>query len=170
MCVAVPTALQIASFAVSAVSAISQYQDGKNAAAAQQQMIEDGLAKDRAATARQYEEINRVSQDDSAHRHTEFLIDSARLKAIGAESGLAGATQDRVEQEAENTANTDLATIESNRQRQAEQAHSQGLAKATQASIQLSGIRRPSAMGAGLQIVGAGIKSYSDYAYPKKTN
>lgn len=162
-------ALAIASFAIQAASTMAQVQDQKESAARQEQMIQDGLAKDRAATARQYEEINRVAQDENAQRHKEYLIDSARLKAIGAESGLQGATQDRIEQDAENNADTDLATIEANRRAQAEQAHSQGLARATQGNAQLAGIKKPSALGAGLQIVGAGFSSYSAYDKPSAT-
>ena len=72
-----------------------------------------------------------------------------------------GATQERIYGEAENDAEADLATIEGNRQRQAEAAHTQGLAKSSQAGVQLSGIRRPSKTGAGLQIMGAGLSAYS---------
>lgn len=158
-----PAAWMAASFALSAAATVVQQQDAKNSAAAQEQMIEDGLAKDRAATARQYQEINEVSQDESAQRHKEYLIEYARLKAIAGESGLAGATQERIEQEAENNAQADLSTIEANRRRQSEQAHTQGLARSTQAGVQLSGIRRPSSLGAGLQIVGHGVKAYQTY-------
>lgn len=158
-----PTTLAYAAFAIGAATAVMQYQDSKNAAAAQEQMIEDGIAKDRAATQRQYQEINEVAQDESAQRHKEYLIDMARIKAIGAESGLSGVTQGRIEDEAELTADTDMATLEANRQRQTNQALSQNLAKNTQAGAQLSGIRKPSGLGAGLQIVGHGVSAYSAY-------
>lgn len=158
----------VVGFAISAVSTIMQYQEQQSAADTQTKMIQDGLAKDRAATQRQYEEINKVAQDDSAQRHKEFLIDQARIKAIGAESGLSGTTQGRIEDEVANDAQTDLSTIEANRQRQAESAHTQGLAKSTQAGIQLSGIRRPTALGTGLQIVGAGASAYSAYDQSKR--
>ncbi|MCP5268120.1 MAG: hypothetical protein H6943_03660 [Zoogloeaceae bacterium] len=158
-----PTTIAYAAFALTAISTVAQYQDANAAADAQTKMIEDGLAKDRAATARQYQEINEVAQDDSAQRHKEYLIEAARLKAISGESGLSGVSQERIEGEAEQNAATDIATIEANRRRQAESAHTQGLSKSTQAGVQLSGIRRPSALGAGLQIVGAGASAYSAY-------
>lgn len=161
MCNAV--ALALSSFAIQAASTAAQQDAANKAAAAQEQMIQDGLAKERAATARQYEEINKVSMDDSAQRYKEYLITSARLKAIGAESGLFGTTQDRIEQEAQNNADTDLATIEANRQRQTEAAHTQAVSKASQASAQLAGIRRPSALGAGLQIASAGFQTFTTY-------
>ncbi|MFT3849679.1 MAG: hypothetical protein QM739_13720 [Propionivibrio sp.] len=129
-------------------------------------MILDGQAKERAATQRQYQQIQESSMDEQAQRHTEYLIDQARIKAIGAESGLAGSTQDRIEAENTNNVATDMATIESNRKRQSEQAASQGIARTTQANVQLSGIRKPSALGAGLQITRSAVKSYWDYKHP----
>lgn len=154
-------ALSVASFAISAVSTMAQQRDASMSADAQKQMVLNGLARDRAATQRQYEEINKSAMDESARRRTEHLIDQARLRAIGGEAGVWGATQERIYGEAENDAEADLATIEGNRQRQAEQAHTQGLAQSTQAGVQLSGIRRPSAIGSGLQIVGAGVSAYN---------
>jgi hypothetical protein len=167
--------LAIASFATSAAgtvaSFIGQHQEAKSAEAFQEEqdrLIANQLAKDRAATARQYEEIRQVSMDDSQQRLKDYLIESARLKVIGAESGLAGATQDRIEQESQNNAETDLATIEANRRRQTESAHSQGLARASNARYVKQPARKPSAFGAGLQIAGAGFKAYDEY--DKATN
>lgn len=158
-----PAVLAAASLAISAVSTVMQYESQKETAEQQEAMILDGQAKERAATQRQYQQIQESSMDEQAQRHTEYLIDQARIKAIGAESGLSGGTQDRIEAEAENSAATDMATIESNRKRQSEQAASQGMARTTQANVQLSGIRKPSALGAGLQIAGAAMGSYDMY-------
>lgn len=158
-----PAAFAAASFAISAASTIAQQRDASQSAAAQQKMVLDGLARNRAATQRQYEEINKSAMDESARRRTDYLVESARLKAVGSESGLWGNTQERIVQGVENDAQSDLATIESNRQRQAEAAHTQGLARSSQAGAQLSGIRRPSKFGAGLQIVGAGVSAYNSW-------
>lgn len=165
-----PATMAYAAFAITAVQAIGQYeeqqQQAKNQRAyneEQEKLIANGIAKDNAALSRQYEEINAVSKDDSQQRLREYLIESARLKTIGAESGLMGATQDRIEQEAQNNADTDLATIEANRQRQTEAAHTQGVAKASQSRYVKTPVRKPSALGAGLQIAGAGVSSYLAY-------
>ncbi len=144
-------------------------QEQKKAANRQEQTIQDGLAKDRAATARQYEQIQASAQDDQAQRHTEYLIDQARIRAIAGESGLSGYTTDRIEQENANNADTDMATLERNRQRQAEMAHTQGLASTTKGSIQLSGVRRPSELGAGLQIASSAASAYSAFSKPQPT-
>ena len=158
-----PTTLAYAAFALTAAGTLAQYQEGKNSATAQQQMIEDGIAKDRAATSRQYEEIAQVSQDQRQQRYAQMLIDDARLRAIGAESGLQGATQGRIEQSAQNTADTDIATLEANSQRQTQQAATQAISKSSQASAQLAGIRQPSALGAGLQIAGGAVGAYGKW-------
>lgn len=158
-----PAAIAAASFAFSAVSTIAQYEDQKAAAKAQADMINHGNQLEQAALSRQYEEIQAVSKDDQAQRYKDYLVESARLKTIGAESGLYGATQDRVEQESQNNATTDMATIEANRQRQVESAHTGGVSRANQASVQLAGIRKPSALGAGLQIAGSAASTYLAY-------
>ena len=163
-----PTTIAMAAFAITAASTYMQYEEGKSGAKRQEQAIQDGLAKDRAATSRLYEQINESAQDEQAQRHTEMLIDRARIRAVSAESGLAGSTFDRIEAENDNNASTDMATIEKNRSRSVVNASSQSQARSTQASIQLAGIRHPSALGAGLQIAGAGVNAYSSYKNPPR--
>lgn len=158
-----PAVLMVASLAISAATTMMSVEEGNKAAQRQQDAIDDAAAKERAATARQYQQIQESAMDSQAQRHTEYLIDSARLRAIGAESGLMGGTQERLEHEVENNAAADMATLENNRKNASENAASQGLAKTTQANIQSAGIRRPSSLGAGLQIAGAGVKVYGKY-------
>lgn len=158
-----PLLIAAASMAMQTASTLAQADAQEEAANRAEQMALDGLAKDRAAASRMYEQINESAQDEQAQRHTEMLIDKARLHAINAESGLAGATQDRMAQEVENNAVTDMATIEKNRSWKAINANSQSQARGTQAGVQLSGIRRPSALGVGLQIGGAALDAYRGY-------
>lgn len=155
--------LPLAALSISVAQGAASYFDGVASSKRQQNAIDDASAKERAATQRQYQQIQESSMDQQAQRHTEYLIDSARLRALGGESGLQGATQDRIEMEAENNAASDMATLESNRRNASENASSQALGRATQANIQSAGIRRPSSLGAGLQIAGAGFKEYSRY-------
>jgi len=146
--------------AISAATAAVSYSEGEKQAQRQEQAIQDGLAKDRAATARQYQQIQESAMDEQAQLQTNYLIDSARLNAIAGESGLGGLSQERIQQEAANNSASDMATLEQNRVRQGEAASSQGLARATQAGVQLAGIKHPSALGAGLQIAGAAASAY----------
>lgn len=150
----------IAAMALTVVGTGVSFIEGQNAANRQEQAIQDGLAKDRAATQRMYQQINESAMDESAQRHTQYLIDAARIKAMQGESGLSGATADRQLQENQNVAETDMATLEKNRQWSGINASSQSQARGTQANMQLAGIRRPSALGAGLQIASAGVSAY----------
>lgn len=156
------TIAAVAALAISAAGALVTHAETNKAAARQEQAIQDGLAKDRASTARQYQQIQESAMDEQAQLHTNYLIDSARLNAIAGESGLGGLSQERIQQEAANNSASDMATLEQNRVRQGEAAASQGLARATQAGVQMAGIRRASALGTGLQIAGAAAKAYGD--------
>lgn len=141
--------------AIAAASATASYVQADQNAKKQTAMIEDGYEKERRAILQQYEQINQTAQQEQSERHKEMLLDHARLIAVAGESGLAGATDGRIQAEAANNAAQDMATIESNRQRQIEGAHTQGGARQSQAGAQLAGIRRPSALGTGLQIAGS---------------
>lgn len=152
--------------ALSAIGTAVKYDSDKKSAATQQQMIEDGLEKDRAATSRLYEQIQESSQDEKAQRQTEYLIDKARIMSIQAESGLSGSSYDRAILDEAANADSDMAAIEKNRQWKAGNASSQSAAKGNQATIQMSGIKRPSSIGAGLQIAGYAADAYS---HSKKT-
>jgi hypothetical protein len=158
-----PTTLAYAGLALSAVATGVGYVEQQNSANRQEAAINDAAAKDRAATQRMYQQINESAQDEQAQRHTEYLIDAARIKAIQGESGLSGASYDRQDQEAANNATSDMATIEKNRGWKAENAASGSQARGTQAAIQLAGVRRPSGLGAGLQIAGNGVSAYQQY-------
>lgn len=146
--------------AVSIATAVASAKQQKDSAAKQEQSIQDGLAKDREATAEQYKQIQKTSMDDQAKLHTDYLVDAARIQAMQGESGLQGASQNRVTQEAANNYNTDAATLEINRQRQMTGAKTQGVAQQSRANVQLAGIKYPSNVGTALQIAGSVASQY----------
>lgn len=145
---------------ISIATAVMSAKQQKDSAAKQEQAIQDGLAKDREATAEQYKQIQKTSMDDQAKLHTDYLIDAARIQAMQGEAGLQGASQDRVTQEAENNYNTDAATLEINRQRQMTGAKTQGVSQQSRAGVQLAGIKHPSNVGTALQIAGSVASQY----------
>lgn len=148
-----PTTIALAAIAVA--GAVAGHEQQRSSAAKQEQAIQDGLARDREATAEQYKQIQKTSMDDQAKLHTDYLIDAARIQAMQGESGMQGASQDRVSQEADNTYATDAATLEINRQRQMTGAKTQGIAQQSRANVQLAGIKYPSNVGTALQIAGS---------------
>uniref|UniRef100_Q47D36 Uncharacterized protein n=1 Tax=Dechloromonas aromatica (strain RCB) TaxID=159087 RepID=Q47D36_DECAR len=147
---------------IAVVGAVGGKMESDKMANRQEKAIQDGLALDRAATARQYEQIQKTSMDEQAQLHTNYLIDSARISAMQGESGMQGASHDRVQTEAENNAATDAATLENNRQWQAKQAQTQGVASSSRAQVQLSGIQRQSSVGTALQIAGGVAGAYGN--------
>jgi hypothetical protein len=155
-----------AAMAVSAAAAVVQAQDQKKTANAQTKMIEDGYTRDQFATQRQYTEQQAVSQEDLGQRQREHLIEEGRLQAIGAESGVTGNTNDRIMQEEKNNTDKDISTIEANRVRSNESVHTQATGKQSAANVQLAGIRRPSALGTGLQIAGSMASTYASANKP----
>ncbi|MDK9726197.1 MAG: hypothetical protein OEL88_15115 [Sterolibacteriaceae bacterium MAG5] len=163
MCLTGPAWAQLG---VTALQTALQYSAADTAANTQEGMIQAGYEQERTQTNRQYEQINQQSQEDKSQRFREHLIDQGHIRAVSAESGLAGLSQERIAAEETNNAATDLATIEANRVRQAEQAHSQAVSKMSQAGLQLASIRRPSLLGAGLQIAGAAAGAYASSQQP----
>lgn len=141
--------------AVSIATSLATAAQQRSAAAKQEQAIQEGLARDREATAEQYKQIQQTAMDDQAKLHTDYLIDAARIQAMQGESGLQGASQDRVGAEADNNYATDAATLEINRQRQMTAAKTQGVAQQSRANVQLAGIKYPSNVGTALQIAGS---------------
>lgn len=152
----------LAMLAISAASSAVSYANQSSAAKAQTKAVEDGYRQEMFNTARQYEQQNQVAMEDMSQRHREYLIEEGRLRTIGAESGLYGATQDRIEAEARNNASEDIATLEANRLRGSEQVSAQANAKRFQANSQYANIRQPSAVATGLQIASA----YHSYKNP----
>lgn len=146
--------------AIAVATAVASAKQQKDSANRQEQAIQDGLARDREATAEQYKQIQKSSMDEQAQLHTNILIDSARIAAMQGESGMQGASHARVAQEAENNNAQDMATLEQNRQRQMTNARLGGVAQQSRASVQLAGIRRPSNAGTALQIGGALASQY----------
>lgn len=148
---------------IAVVGAVAGKMESDKAANRQEKAIQDGLARDREATAEQYKQIQKTSMDEQAQLHTNYLIDSARIAAMQGESGMQGASHERVLDEAENNAATDAATLENNRQWQAKQAQTQGIAAASRAQTQLAGIQRQSNVGTALQIAGGVTAAYGNY-------
>lgn len=144
---------------ISAVTAALTYKQANDSADRQTQTINEGAELNNNQTRTQYEQNNQAAMQQQSERHREFLVDQGRLTSILTESGMAGATQDRIHAETENQADTDMATIESNRMKANVQGASMAQAQQGQAKAQLASINRPSALGTGLQIAAAGAKA-----------
>lgn len=146
---------------VAVVGAVVGKMESDKAANRQEQAIQDGLARDREATAEQYKQIQKTAMDEQAQLHTDYLIDAARIQAIQGESGMQGASHDRVAGEADNNSATDMATLENNRKWQMGAARTQSVAAGSRAQMQLSGVQRKSNLSTGVQIAGGLAGAYA---------
>jgi len=155
---------------VSAATAIIAHEQQQKSADAQEKIIKDGYDRERNATMRQYQDQHQVAMEDQSELFRSSKHLENRLIAIGAESGLMGVSNDRLVAEAEQQSDRDAANIEANLTRGTAQANTLGLARQTQANTQLSGIRRPSALGTGLQIASGAVQSYGKYSSLKPPN
>lgn len=159
-----PTTILAASMAISAASATLQYQQQRKQAAAQEKAVQYGNALETAALHRQYEEQGAVAQEQMGERAVQHLQDLGRLRAIAADMGNAGNTQDRVMSAEANAYGKDIVTITTNARRASEQSHAQGMSAQAEADTMLSNIKRPSALGLGLQIAGTAAQAYGAYS------
>jgi ribosomal protein L29 len=149
----VVTALTIASSAFS-------YMQQSQAADAQQDAIEAAYNAQTQQLADRYEQINQNSTDQVSERTREARAELARIRVAGAESGLGGVSQQRIEGESEMLRGTDIASIEGNRKNALKAAQYGGQSAQLEGNARMAAVRRPSLVGTGLQIAGAGISAY----------
>lgn len=164
-----PTTLMAASLAISAAGAGLSYVEGNRAAKQQQEAILKSAELQNIQTAQVYDQQNQAAMEESSQRHVQWLQELGRLRTIGAESGLTGATENRLENEAATAADRDISTIEANRLKGSQQTASTGVAQQRQADADLKSIKRPSLLGTGLQIAGAAVSTGMDYNRYKTT-
>lgn len=164
-----PTTLMAVSLAISAGGAFLGYQGQNKAAQQQADAINKSAELQNIQTAQVYDQQNQQAMEESSQRHIQWLQELGRLRTAGAESGLMGVTDTRLENEAAVTAERDLATIEANRLKGSQQTASTSVAQHRQAQADTASIRRPSLLGTGLQIAGAAVSTGMDYKNYKST-
>jgi hypothetical protein len=100
-------------------------------------------------------------------RAREAMIEQARLRVIGGESGLSGGSNDRIENESQFNLGTDIASLESNRRNALNQLYQEGKSLQAGNEAQIRQVRRPSLIGTGLQIAGVATNAAANYKAAK---
>ena len=161
MCFAIPalgmTALSTLSAGVSMASsvfgAIQQNQ--------QTQATWDAAAVDQnnrnAALRDQQTQTNNQATDKANARTQQAMREVAAIQAATGETGVAGASADKVAGEASFNAAQDISTIESNRLAGQKQLANEGTSYTSQNQSRVNSARAPSLIGVGLQIASAGV-------------
>jgi hypothetical protein len=106
-------------------------------------------------------QANQQATDQMVARSKQAVREAGAMNAIFADSGLAGASQDRLLAEAEANAQADLTTIERNRTNRENQGQSEAAAIRARAQSEVNKAPRPSLLGTGLQIAAAGADYYA---------
>ena len=161
-----PVTIAVTAAGISAATAGLQYVEQKKQAGQQQKAVEYGLALEQAALGRQYDEQNAVAQEQMGERARQHLQDLGRLNSLAAETGAAGSSTERIITDEANGFGRDITTLQQNARRAGEQSHAQGLSGQAEANTMMANIRRPSALGTGLQIAAAGAQAYGATRVP----
>lgn len=150
----VPTALAI----INTSAALYGYVQQSAMADMQQDSIEEGYALQMKQLEDRYRQINENATDEVSERAREARAELARVRAVGAESGLGGVSQARSENETQMLRSNDIAIVESNRQNALRAAQHGGEAARIENTSRIRSINRPSLVGTGLQIAGVGAE------------
>jgi len=162
--VTITTAATYAAVAIAAASAATSYVSQEKSAAAQTRNAQEAYDSEVVQTKNTQVEATQASATAQSERARQAMVETAHLQALANESGTAGGSNDRVTNEANFNAGTDLATMQANAassQRQLVNQLNGGYATAEQ---RMSNIQQPSLIGAGLQIAGAATSAYASRA------
>jgi hypothetical protein len=155
------TALAI-SMAVSAASAAASYVQQSESARRQTNAAQDAYDANVVQIKNQQVEASQAASAQMSERARQALVETGHLDALANESGTnAGGSNDRVTNEADFNAGTDIATMQSNASSTQRSLADQARGAAAQASQRMSAIQQPSLVGTGLQIAGSAMSAYT---------
>lgn len=164
-----PVALAVAGLAVSAGGTVLGHVYQTKQANAQADAIEESSRQQMRAMAERQKQMNSAASDQMAERTRQALIERGRLRVASGESGLFD-NSGRLMAESFFNEGFDIASIESNRAAAVKQSEYEVGGIRAQAKSAANQISRPSFIGTGLQIAGAGMDAYASTYKPKVKN
>lgn len=162
-----PMSIAIASLAIGTASAGMGFMQQSQQAKMERRSLQDNHAQRMQALQLQYDQTNKQAVDEMSVRARESMVESARLQAFSGESGLAGISNDRIQNESTFNLGTDISSIESNRQASLRQLFQEGREDRARSTSRINDIKRPSLIGTGLQIAGTAVNTASNYQAAK---
>jgi hypothetical protein len=160
-----PISLSVASLAIGVASAGAGFIQQGQQAKSNRKAAQANYAQQSEALKTQYDQTNKQATDEMSVKAREVMIETARLRVLGGESGLAGGSNDRIENESQFNLGTDIAAIESNRRNTLNQLYEEGKSLRAGSQAQIRQVQRPSLIGTGLQIAGAGVNAATTHKY-----
>lgn len=150
-----------AAMAIAAASAAASAAQQANMARKQTESAQSAYDSSVVQTKNQQVETNQASTAQQSERARQALVETGHLNALANESGTAGGSDDRVTNEANFNAGTDIATIQANTASQQRQLINNLNGSYATAEQRDASIVNPSLIGTGLQI---GASTTSLYA------
>jgi hypothetical protein len=157
--------LATASLLVGVASSVGGFMQQGQQAKANRKALQSDYTQQMDTLQQQYKQTNQQATDEMSQRAREAMIEKAKLRVAGGESGLFGGSNDRIVNESSFNEGTDIASIESNRQNSLRQIEQEGKGIRAGSVSQISRIQRPSLIGTGLQIAGQAVETGKDYQY-----
>ena len=151
------TLMAAGSIAVTAASAGMSYMQQSSMADKQQAATMNNYNQQMETYKVQQGQEQKQATDEMSTRARQSMIESSRLRAVSGESGLAGNSIDRVQNESEFNAGTDITSIENNRMATQTQLHQNAMGIRAGSQTQMAQIHHPSLIGTGLQIAGGAL-------------
>lgn len=151
----------IASAAITAVQGVMQYKATEKANEQQSQAIQANVAANDSASQVQQNQINEQASQQMGARALAAMQERGKLRAVAADSGLGGNSQERLIAGTNIAENTDMATLEANRLANTSQSQRSKTSDVRQGNQQIAAMPQPSLLGVGLQIAGAATDAYT---------
>lgn len=160
----------MASFAVSAASAVNNYYAGQAQAKASSDAAWSNYYQQSATMAEQANQIAAQSNNEMSERAIQANIEQAKLRVAAGEAGVAGNLTDMWFRDSVMQESRDMASIEANKSNRLKQnaLETQGLYARAQSSSNVASSKAPSLLGTGLQIAGAGLDYQTKTKLPDK--
>lgn len=153
----------IATIALTVAQSAVQYDSTRRAANQQADATRANFYANDAATQVQQNQMGEQASQQMSERGRQAMIERGKLRAIQADTGVGGNSDERGFAAINYAENTDMATLTANRDNSVAQAQRNKQSGLMQANNALGAIQQPSLLGAGLQIAGGSLDAYSRY-------
>jgi len=161
----------MASFGLSAAQTVMSYGAGQDQADAANKAAWDNYYANKEIMNQQALEISQDANNQESERSIQAKIEQAKIRTIAGEAGIAGASVDAQLKDSKFQASRDIASIETNKANALKQNRNelQGTYSRAQSQANEAESKRPSLLGAGLQIAGAGLTYAKNTSGTKST-
>lgn len=154
------TTLAIASAATAAAGSVASYVAQSQSASRQTDAAQAAYDSSVVQIKNQQVEASQAASAQMSERARQAMVETGHLQALSNESGTnGGGSNDRVTNEANFNAGTDIATMQNTASSQQRSLADQARGAYSTASQRMSSIQQPSLIGTGLQIAGSTLSS-----------